>query len=96
MLVKASLYTEITSALSLLGVGAAAVGVGSVIEEVIKKGPSDNILKKGDVIIMVDGEDVKMKLLATEIAKRKPFTDITFTVVRDNDLMNVTVKLGKK
>ena len=68
----------------------------SSIEEVIKKGPSDNILKKGDVIIMVDGVDVNMKLLATEIAKRKPFTDITFTVVRDNDLMNVTVKLGKK
>ena len=74
----------------------AAVGVGSGIEEVIKKGPSDNILKKGDVIIMVDGIDVKMKLLATEIAKRKPFTDIVFTVVRDNNLMNVTVKLGKK
>ena len=45
---------------------------------------------------MVDGVDVKMKLLATEIAKRKPFTDIVFTVVRDNNLMNVTVKLGKK
>jgi serine protease Do len=74
----------------------AAPGVGSVIEEVIKEGPSENLLRVGDIIIALDGEDVKMKMLATEIAMRKPNTDAIFSVVRDNDLINVVVKLGEK
>jgi serine protease Do len=71
-------------------------GVGSYIEEIVPKGPSENILKVGDIILALDGNDVKMKLLATEIAMRKPNTDVIFTIVRDNLLMNITVKLGEK
>jgi len=71
-------------------------GVGSYIEEIVPKGPSENILKVGDIILALDGDDVKMKLLATEIAMRKPNTDVIFTIVRDNLLMNITVKLGEK
>ena len=74
----------------------AAPGVGSVIEEVIKEGPSENILKVGDIILALDGDDVKMKMLATEIAMRKPNTDVVFTIVRGDELMNITVKLGEK
>ena len=71
-------------------------GVGSYIEEIIPKGPSENILKVGDIILALDGDDVKMKMLATEIAMRKPNTDVVFTIVRDDELMNITVKLGEK
>ena len=71
-------------------------GVGSYIEEIVPKGPSENILKVGDIILALDGVDVPMKMLATEIAMRKPNTDVIFTIVRDNLLMNITVKLGEK
>ena len=71
-------------------------GVGSYIEEIVPKGPSENILKVGDIILALDGDDVKMKMLATEIAMRKPNTEVVFTIVRDDELMNITVKLGEK
>ena len=71
-------------------------GVGSFIEEIIPKGPSENILKVGDIILALDGDDVKMKMLATEIAMRKPKTDVVFTIVRKDELMNIIVTLGEK
>jgi len=71
-------------------------GGGSYIQEIVPKGPAENILKVGDVIIAVDGDDVHWKMLATEIAMRKPNTEVVFTIVRDNQVMNIDVKLGEK
>ena len=71
-------------------------GVGSYIEEIVPFSPADNLLKTGDIILKIDGVDVKVKMLATEIAIRKPNTDVVFTIIRDNQLKNITVKLGTR
>ena len=70
-------------------------GIGAYIEEVIPEGPADNILKPGDIILEIGGEEIKYKMLATEISTKKPYTNIIFTVIRNDKKILLIVKLGK-
>ena len=51
-------------------------GIGAYIAEIILKGPADNILKVGDIILEIGGEEIKYKMLATEISTKKPYTNV--------------------
>ena len=70
-------------------------GIGAYIEEIILKGPADNILEVGDIILEIGGEEIKYKMLATEISTKKPYTNIIFTVIRNDKKILLIVKLGK-
>jgi|LWDU01.1.fsa_nt_gi serine protease Do len=71
-------------------------GYGAYINEVIPTGPSANILKAGDIILKINDNEVKWKMLATIIAMKEPNTDVVFTVLRDNEVIDITVTLGEK
>ena len=71
-------------------------GIGAYIEEVIPKGPADNILKPGDIILEIGGEEIKYKMLAAEISTKIPHTNVIFTVIRNDKKILLIVKLGKK
>ena len=70
-------------------------GIGAYIEGVILKGPADNILEVGDIILEIGGEEIKYKMLATEISTKKPYTNVIFTVIRNDKKILLIVKLGK-
>ena len=71
-------------------------GIGAYIEEVILKGPADKILEVGDIILEIGGEEIKYKMLATKISTKKPYTNVIFTIIRNEKKIILTVKLGKK
>ncbi len=71
-------------------------GIGAYIEEIISKGPADNILKVGDIILEIGGEEIKYKMLAAEISTKIPHTNVIFTVIRNDKKILLIVKLGKK
>ena len=70
-------------------------GIGAYIEGVILKGPADNILEVGDIILEIGGEEIKYKMLATEISTKIPHTNVIFTVIRNDKKILLIVKLGK-
>ena len=70
-------------------------GIGAYIEGVLLKGPANNILKPGDIILEIGGEEIKYKMLATEISTKKPYTNVIFTVIRNDKKILLIVKLGK-
>ena len=70
-------------------------GIGAYIEGVILKGPADNILEVGDIILEIGGEEIKYKMLATEISTKKPYTNVIFTIIRNDKKILLIVKLGK-
>ena len=70
-------------------------GIGAYIEGVILKGPADNILQVGDIILEIGGKEIKYKMLATEISTKIPHTNIIFTVIRNDKKILLIVKLGK-
>lgn len=71
------------------------VGIGAYIEGVILKGPADNILEVGDIITEIHGKEIKYKMLATEISTKIPYTNVIFTVIRNEKKILLIVKLGK-
>ena len=71
-------------------------GIGAYIAEIILKGPADNILKVGDIILEIGGEEIKYKMLAAEISTKIPHTNVIFTIVRNDKKILLIVKLGKK
>ena len=70
-------------------------GIGAYIEGVILKGPADNILEVGDIITEIHGKEIKYKMLATEISTKIPYTNVIFTVIRNEKKILLIVKLGK-
>ena len=71
------------------------VGIGAYIEGVILKGPADNILEVNDIILEIHGKEIKYKMLATEISTKIPYTNVIFTVIRNEKKILLIVKLGK-
>ena len=71
------------------------VGIGAYIEGVILKGPADNILEVGDIITEINGKEIKYKMLSTEISTKIPYTNVIFTVIRNDKKILLIVKLGK-
>ncbi|MHB8054110.1 MAG: PDZ domain-containing protein [Candidatus Aminicenantales bacterium] len=67
------------------------------IEEIVPKSPADQAnLKKGDVVVKVDGREVSVGLVVSrEIRRRKPGSEVTFGILRDGAAKDVKVKVGE-
>ena len=80
---------------------AAQIGVdqpyGAVVMDVVPgSGAADAGLQQGDVIVQVDGEDMREEsALAQAISSHKPGDKIKVTILRDNKRRDVTVTLGQ-
>ena len=70
---------------------------GAIVNQVIEGGPSEGKLKKGDVIIKVDDQEIEnASHLMRIIAKYEPGTRVELIVWRDGKLRKVRVKLGER
>lgn len=70
---------------------------GIVIGEVVPDAPADQAgLQEGDVILTLNGEDVKAWAdFRTQIGTRKPGENITLGIFRDGERMTIDVELGE-
>ncbi|MGB8952444.1 MAG: PDZ domain-containing protein [Candidatus Aminicenantales bacterium] len=81
-----------------LGVSITETKEGRVeIVEVQEKSPADLAeLKKGDIVLKVDGKDIlSPAVLTSEIRKRKPGQNIVLNIERNGKTMDIRVKLGE-
>jgi serine protease Do len=58
-------------------------GYGAYIEEIVPDSPANGILKVGDIILSIDGEKVKWRLLATKVKSKKIGDIAQFIILRD-------------
>ena len=69
---------------------------GSLIEDVLEKGPADKAgIKKGDFIVKIDNSTIEnSNVLRNLIASYKPGERVLVTVDRNGTLMDIELKLG--
>lgn len=86
--------TAIALALHHLGISSGISSDGVQVVQLLDGAPAAQVLKVGDVITAVEGTKVQ---LADDIAKllqgKKPGDDVTLTISRDGQQMDVTVRL---
>jgi len=68
-------------------------GYGAYIEEIVKDSPATSILRVGDIILKVDGEPVKWKMLATKVKTKKIGEVVQFEVLRNKLHIPIIMKL---
>ena len=69
---------------------------GAVVTEMLPDSPSKDVLKKGDIIYSVNGENVKdPNDLRTAVANFGPGKEVKLGVFRDRKKTDVTIKLGE-
>jgi serine protease Do len=71
---------------------------GVLVGDVTTDGPADKAgIKRGDVIIAMDGEKVaNSPQLRNLVAQTKPGTKVKFTLLRGGQQMDITVELGER
>jgi serine protease Do len=70
---------------------------GVFVREVVSDSPAYDILKPGDVIIKIDGQDVDTRdALRNRIAAMPPGREVKLTVFRDGKTVEETVKLAEQ
>lgn len=71
---------------------------GALVGDVNKDGPADKAgLKRGDVIMTVDGKEITSSLeLRNRIADSEPGSTVTLGIIRDGKQKDVSVKLGER
>jgi serine protease DegQ len=71
---------------------------GALVAQVNRGGPADKGgLKTGDVIVSVDGKPIQDSIAAmASIAAIKPGTNARFTIIRNQQDMELTVNVGKR
>jgi len=94
-----SLANIVTALLALLIINLAITPVlqpaGVLVSGVLEESPAFGILQKGDVIIAMDGEQIKdIEEFITFMNHTKPGQMITLTVLRDGQEINLQLKLG--
>ena len=69
---------------------------GILVIEVLEDSPADNAgLEEGDLILVVDGDDLDLETdLAALIQSYEPGDEVVFEILRDRERLEVTVKLG--
>ena len=71
-------------------------GWGAYIQEIIQDSPAFGILKEGDIILKIDGEKVKWKMLAS-IIKMKSIGDVVkLEIIRDGLTIPIEMTLQAK
>ncbi len=75
-----------------------AVDHGALVEEVLNDGPSDRAgIKKGDVIIALDGREIKeMEDVTAALLDYKPGDKVKVKLNRNGEEKEVEVELGKR
>lgn len=70
---------------------------GVVINSVVQKSPSESAnIQAGDVIISVDGKDIKnAKSFSRQIAESKIGSDVILRVWQDNQIKDINLKIAK-
>ena len=69
---------------------------GALVTAIDPTGPSADLLKLADVVLEIDGRQIKKPFdLARMVASLPPQTKVQLTVWRNNALVTVTVKLGE-
>ena len=71
-------------------------GVGVIIEKIIPSSPAGDFLRVGDILLKMNGEDIKWRMLATKIKNKKVGEIVLFDIVRDGKHMKIEFKLGIK
>ena len=71
-------------------------GYGAYIQEVVKNSPAFGILKKDDIILTVDGEWVKWRLIATVVKMKKVGDVVKLEILRDGMKVPIEMTLGVK
>ena len=71
-------------------------GYGAYIKDVVKNSPAFGILKKDDIILTVDGEWVKWRLIATVVKMKKVGDVVKLEILRDGMKIPIEITLGKK
>jgi serine protease Do len=71
---------------------------GALVGDVVAGGPADKAgVKRGDVIVQMNGQDVANSLqLRNQVAHAKPGTSATFTLMRDGKQMDVKILLAER
>jgi serine protease Do len=71
---------------------------GALVGDVVAGGPADKAgVKRGDVIIQMNGQDVANSLqLRNQVAHAKPGTSVDFTLMRDGKQMDVKIVLAER
>jgi len=69
---------------------------GILVSNVVKGSPADGVLQKGDVIIAINGHEMKtMEQFIEFMNKTKPGEEITLTILRDGHRLNVRLTLAE-
>ena len=71
-------------------------GYGAYIQEVIKDSPSFGILKEGDIVLKVDGEEIKWRMLASIVKMKTIGEQIKFDILRERKFVPIEMTLKGK
>ena len=69
-------------------------GVGAYVQEIVPDSPSIGILKVGDIILSMDGEVIKWRLLATKVKTKKIGDKVEFIIIRDGMKIPLTFEMS--
>jgi len=58
-------------------------GIGAYVSEIVPDSPATGIIKVGDIILSMDGEMIKWRLLATRVKSMKIGDVVNFIILRD-------------
>ncbi|ANF22364.1 site-2 protease family protein [Thermococcus piezophilus] len=94
-----SLANIVTALIAVLIINFAITPVlqssGILVTGVLDDGPAYGVLHQGDVIIAMDGQQIKdMEKFISFMNTTKPGQVVTLTILRDGNKMNVQLKLG--
>ena len=71
-------------------------GYCAYIQEVVKNSPAFGILRKGDIILTVNGEWIKWKLIATVIKMKEVGDVVKLEILREGMKVPIEMELGVK
>ena len=71
-------------------------GTGVIIQEIVPLSPAGDFLRVGDILLKMNGKDIKWRLLATQIKNKRVGEIVLFDIVRDGKHMKIEFKLGIK
>ena len=58
-------------------------GIGAYVSEIVPDSPATGIIKVGDIILSMDGEMIKWRLLATKVKSKHIGDEAHFIIIRD-------------
>ena len=70
-------------------------GVGAYVQEVVKGSPAMGIIKVGDIILVMDGQPIKWRLLATRVKSKKIGEKAELIILRDGMEIPLTFEMGE-